>query len=379
MAKISNKTVYIYGLVDPVSNKIRYVGKSIDPESRLKQHIKDQSHVYRTCWIHSLLERGLKPTYIILEMVKPGNDWEVRERYWIVKGYEEGWRLTNLTSGGDGLRDPSPETRAKMSKSQRERPPPNKETLAKRSAALKGRTRTEGWKKKISDSLVGHPVSEYTRQMLSMANKGKKCTVAAIAKSSKAMKALWADPNSIFNSKEFRDKQAASHMGHPVSLETRQRISESHHNMSPEAKAEKSRKQSEAKKGKKRGPIPDETKRKISKSQKGKTLTEEHKQKLRVANLGKKHSEKTKHQMSKSHKGKVFSEEHKRKLRGENNASSKLTSKEVLEIRRLLCIGQISKNELAAIFGVSSGTIYDIYSFRTWKHLGEGYEKNQDH
>ena len=377
--KISNETVFIYGLVDPISNEIRYVGKSVDPEGRLEQHIKDQSHVYRTYWIRSLLKRGLKPTCIILERVEPSNDWEASERYWIAYGHEQGWRLTNLTSGGDGLHDPSPETRAKMSKSQKARGPLSMKARASYSRAFKGRKLTKEWKEKISGSLIGHTVSRYTRKLLSMFNKGKKRTVEARAKSSKAMKALWADPNSIFNSKKYRDKRAASLVGHPVSEETKQRMREGHRNMSPEAKAEKSRKLREASLGKKRGPMSEEHKRNISESQRGKVLTEEHKQKLREANLGKKHSKETKRQMSESHKGKIVSEATKQKLRGENNACSKLTSKEVLEIRRLLKMDQSSKKELAVIFGISLGTIYDIDRLRTWKHLKEQYENDTNH
>jgi hypothetical protein len=33
--------IYIYGLVDPRTDKIRYVGKSNNPERRLYAHIKD--------------------------------------------------------------------------------------------------------------------------------------------------------------------------------------------------------------------------------------------------------------------------------------------------------------------------------------------------
>lgn len=53
----------------------------------------------------------------------------------------------------------------------------------------------------------------------------------------------------------------------------------------------------------------------------GKNLSEEHKQKLRIAKLGKKtkgHSEETKRKMSESHKGKKVSDDTKQKLRDIN-------------------------------------------------------------
>ena len=71
--------------------------------------------------------------------------------------------------------------------------------------------------------------------------------------------------------------------------------------------------------------MSEETKKKISDTNKGKPKSEETKRKLSETNkqrrgsdcsfYGKKHTEETKQQMSQSHKGKKFSEEHKQKLK----------------------------------------------------------------
>lgn len=64
---------------------------------------------------------------------------------------------------------------------------------------------------------------------------------------------------------------------------------------------------SESLKGKKKGPMSEETKRKMSEARKGMTFTEEHKRKLSESQKGKKKgpmSEESKLKMSESHKGK---------------------------------------------------------------------------
>lgn len=215
--KTSDKIVYIYGLVDPVSNKIRYVGKSIDPEARLEQHIKDQSHIYKTHWIRSLLGRGLAPTCTILEIVKPGNDWEASERYWIGKGYEEGWPLTNFTSGGEGLRDPSPEVRTKMSAAKKGKKL-SEEHKYKIGAASKNRTEeyrlkmskvmrgkrgclgykhSEETRRRMSKAKMGHSVSKETRDKISKIHKGK-----IVSEATKQKRRGENNPNAKLTSKE---------------------------------------------------------------------------------------------------------------------------------------------------------------------------------
>lgn len=97
----------IYGLVDPDSNKIRYVGKTSSTiERRLLEHINDAINIMnkrgrkkinkRYSWIISLLKNNQKPTIELLEEVE--NDGNERECYWIATLPN----LTNMTKGGDG-------------------------------------------------------------------------------------------------------------------------------------------------------------------------------------------------------------------------------------------------------------------------------------
>ena len=68
--------------------------------------------------------------------------------------------------GGGGNCIPSEETRQKMSKSQRNRPPASEETRKKLSEAMKGKKRSEETKRKISEKLKGRVISDEHREKL---------------------------------------------------------------------------------------------------------------------------------------------------------------------------------------------------------------------
>jgi len=54
---------------------------------------------------------------------------------------------------------------------------------------------------------------------------------------------------------------------------------------------------------------------------------------------------------------------------GENNGQAKLTEDEVLQIKRLLAVGQHSQTEIGDMFGVSRGAVKQIKTGKTWRHL----------
>jgi hypothetical protein len=91
--------VYIYGLKDPITNEVRYVGKTIQPlNKRLSQHLWEgnNSNPYKLNWINQVKSKGCSPEIILLE-VTTESEWVLREQYWISQ-YD---RLTNLTDGGE--------------------------------------------------------------------------------------------------------------------------------------------------------------------------------------------------------------------------------------------------------------------------------------
>jgi GIY-YIG catalytic domain len=95
--------VYIYGLIDPITNQLRYVGKTIQkPYMRLSSHCcKTRTKGNHTeCWIKSLIAKGYKPEMIIIDEADSDN-WVFWEQFYISHYKSIGCNLTNFTEGGD--------------------------------------------------------------------------------------------------------------------------------------------------------------------------------------------------------------------------------------------------------------------------------------
>lgn len=101
---MDTKATTIYGLIDPLTSELRYIGKTSMPvRLRYNQHVCVGPTAGRThCrkWIAKLLEAGYRPELEILEIVPSENDWEEAERFWISYWKYIGAKLTNLTDGG---------------------------------------------------------------------------------------------------------------------------------------------------------------------------------------------------------------------------------------------------------------------------------------
>lgn len=106
----------IYALQNPDDGEIRYIGKSDDPERRLKHHLTDKGYNYRTNWLKQLRDAGKFPYMLVLRSV-PIDLWKDAERWWIEKARQAGFKLTNNTVGGDGSssKDYSLSSRERMS------------------------------------------------------------------------------------------------------------------------------------------------------------------------------------------------------------------------------------------------------------------------
>lgn len=89
-------------------------------------------------------------------------------------------------------------------------------------------------------------------------------------------------------------------------------------------------------------------------------------------NKGRKHTEEEKRNLSEKLKGRKITEEHKLKLRemykGENSLSAKLTEQQVIEIRLRFLKGE-RQCDIKKDYSVSAQTIYDIVRNRRWKHI----------
>src|SRR5262249_52955185 len=100
------KTTFIYALIDPLDCRERYIGKSNNPQSRLRGHIFDSKTndypVHR--WIRKLARLSLVPTVIILEEINQAA-WKEAERKWIAHYSHIHCDLLNLAPGGEGPYD----------------------------------------------------------------------------------------------------------------------------------------------------------------------------------------------------------------------------------------------------------------------------------
>lgn len=109
--------VFIYALIDPRNNEVRYIGQTKNRTIRYKQHKQDQDeNAAKHEWIAEIKSLGLEPGYTILEEV----DWDQRlkrEKHWIQHHQSLGATLTNQIVTGRARRD----IQADKAKEQRER------------------------------------------------------------------------------------------------------------------------------------------------------------------------------------------------------------------------------------------------------------------
>jgi predicted GIY-YIG superfamily endonuclease len=98
-------TTKIYVLKCPNTNEIKYVGKTNNPEQRLKAHNNKTRDLgtHKRNWINKLREEKKKPIFEIIEEV-PIELWQEKEKYWIEYYINIGCKLVNnINSIGKGL------------------------------------------------------------------------------------------------------------------------------------------------------------------------------------------------------------------------------------------------------------------------------------
>lgn len=98
--------VKIYTLKDPITNEIRYVGKTkkklVDRwYAHCSNYKLEREKSYKNSWILSLKRQGFRPIIELLDEV-PQQDWQYWETYWISQIQSWGFTLTNMTKGGEG-------------------------------------------------------------------------------------------------------------------------------------------------------------------------------------------------------------------------------------------------------------------------------------
>lgn len=96
---------YIYTLSCPITKEVKYVGKSKNPKRRYYQHIYEKTVTYKNNWIKSLQAKGLKPILDVIDEYDCEKECFKAEVYWISQFKTWGFKLANLSNGGEGYSD----------------------------------------------------------------------------------------------------------------------------------------------------------------------------------------------------------------------------------------------------------------------------------
>ena len=153
----------VYGLIDPNTKKLRYIGKSTRGLERPRQHfwpsnVKQRRYVYN--WIRGLLAVGLKPEIITLEVHSVPDTLYDAEQRLIAFFRALGAPLTNLSDGGPGWSGPKSEAvRLKISKALKGRHigPPSAEHRRRLRESNLGKKRSEETRLNMAISKGGRP------------------------------------------------------------------------------------------------------------------------------------------------------------------------------------------------------------------------------
>jgi len=101
-SQMESKKVKIYALIDPITKRTRYIGKTeVTLERRLMQHIGEKkSNTHRVAWIAGLAKKGKKPIIQLIDIIDI-SEWIEAEKYWIRFYKELHGDMLNLTGGGE--------------------------------------------------------------------------------------------------------------------------------------------------------------------------------------------------------------------------------------------------------------------------------------
>lgn len=143
--KSEGAALIVYGLIDPRSGELRYVGKSTTGMVRPRKHGQPGTLKWNRghsgAWLRSLARDGLAPEIIELERAATRSDLAAAEQFQIAYWRFVGADLTNLTIGGEGAsgRRVDAALRAKLSAAARRTLAVSPESRTRAAASLKAR------------------------------------------------------------------------------------------------------------------------------------------------------------------------------------------------------------------------------------------------
>lgn len=160
----------IYGLVDPLTGILRYIGKSSSGLDRPKHHWTHKQCRERNdhChnWVRQIISFGKIPGIVVIENLgfdlAYQRELDEHEIAWISYFRNLGFSLTNESNGGDGITGPMPlSIREKISKTRKD---------GKYVSWTKIHGHSEETKKKLSDIAKGRTHSLETKKKMSLSH-----------------------------------------------------------------------------------------------------------------------------------------------------------------------------------------------------------------
>lgn len=91
----SGSHVFIYGLCDPRTGAVRYIGSTTDPQKRLHQHRRHPSSFPVSDWLHELRRADLAPDMCLIDWCSIHQRLVIEQR-WIGQFLSTGQELLNV-------------------------------------------------------------------------------------------------------------------------------------------------------------------------------------------------------------------------------------------------------------------------------------------
>lgn len=232
--------VFIYALMDPDTNAVRYIGKTLTPKIRFAMHLCEKRGTHKNNWLHQLKTRGARPVMVVIETISNSddNDWQERERYWIEHYRALGEPITNLDSGGNGGKLQAEETKEKLRNANTGK---KRSEETRRRISISKQNPSEETREKLRRARLGKPQSEETKRKRAESRIGHKHSPETIEKL-KAARRAWAAlrPKAPPRVRPKVERK-------PISEETRERMRQAH--LGKKQSAETIRKRTEGRKG----------------------------------------------------------------------------------------------------------------------------------
>lgn len=220
----------IYKITNTRTGKV-YVGSSIDIAVRIRKHMKmlSENRHHSLKLQQSYLKWGaVSFKHEILEIVPALADLMMREQYWIdhYDAANAGYNINPIADSCRGRKQSA-------------------ESNAKRSAALKGRKKPEGFGELVAQKRRGRPAHPNSIKAIVKSSTGRKWTDQQREKFIAGVKASWTDERKAAHAKRMRDQHTLSpegreriiahNTGRHVSDESRRKMSDARN--SPETQA----------------------------------------------------------------------------------------------------------------------------------------------